>query len=118
MVVTGVAERMPERLSRLMYIDAAVPRDGESLMDVIRPEIGAHIAERVQTHGQGWLVTFESSDRRSTPQPFQTFTQPLAVRNSAATAIPRTYFYCTNTQAGGGIFLKSAQRARTGLALL
>ena len=30
MIITGVAERMPERLSHLVYLDAWVPRDGEA----------------------------------------------------------------------------------------
>src|SRR5688572_12471656 len=31
MVITGVAEQMPERIDQLIYLDAFAPRDGESL---------------------------------------------------------------------------------------
>ncbi len=34
MVVTGVADRMPERISRAVYLDAAFPDPGESLFDL------------------------------------------------------------------------------------
>ncbi|MGH8314793.1 MAG: alpha/beta fold hydrolase, partial [Steroidobacterales bacterium] len=31
MVITGVADRVPDRIKRLVYLDAFVPRDGESM---------------------------------------------------------------------------------------
>jgi pimeloyl-ACP methyl ester carboxylesterase len=35
MIITGVAAEMPERISRLVYIDAALPNPGQSLFDII-----------------------------------------------------------------------------------
>ena len=35
MVVTGVAERVPERIKQLIYLDAFVPVDGQSLADIM-----------------------------------------------------------------------------------
>src|SRR6266536_5517997 len=35
MVITGVADRVPGRIAHLVYLDAAVPRDGQSLADMI-----------------------------------------------------------------------------------
>jgi pimeloyl-ACP methyl ester carboxylesterase len=34
MVVTGVADRMPERIQHLVYLDAFLPADGQSLYDM------------------------------------------------------------------------------------
>jgi pimeloyl-ACP methyl ester carboxylesterase len=34
MVVTGVADRMPERIEHLVYLDAFLPADGQSLYDM------------------------------------------------------------------------------------
>ena len=31
MVIVGVADRVPERVTRLVYLDAFVPEDGQSL---------------------------------------------------------------------------------------
>src|SRR6266480_552113 len=36
-VITGVAEQVPARIQRLVYLDASVPRDGESNDTVIGP---------------------------------------------------------------------------------
>ena len=35
MVITGVAEAMPERIKHLVYLDAFVPQDGQSLADIV-----------------------------------------------------------------------------------
>src|SRR6266516_1091932 len=37
MVITGVADRAPERVTRLVYLDAFVPEDGQALRDLFRP---------------------------------------------------------------------------------
>src|SRR4051794_19239491 len=36
MVVTGVAEKMPERIAHLVFLDAFQPTDGQSLYDIAR----------------------------------------------------------------------------------
>jgi pimeloyl-ACP methyl ester carboxylesterase len=38
MVITGVADRIADRVSALVYLDAFVPEDGNSLFDLNRPE--------------------------------------------------------------------------------
>src|ERR1043165_8400945 len=37
MVITGVADRIPERINALAYLDAFVPEDGQSLFDINIP---------------------------------------------------------------------------------
>src|SRR5215217_9636052 len=34
MVISGVAERVPDRIKRLVYLDAMVPNDGDSVMSL------------------------------------------------------------------------------------
>jgi pimeloyl-ACP methyl ester carboxylesterase len=41
-VITAVAEQVPERIRLLVYLDASVPRDGESNNDVVGPEMATH----------------------------------------------------------------------------
>src|SRR4051795_805256 len=38
MVITGVADRVPEKVDALVYLDAFVPRDGESCWDLVNDE--------------------------------------------------------------------------------
>ena len=54
MIITAIAEQAPERLAHLVYLDACIPKNGESLIDVIGPDFAATFHERVQAEGEGW----------------------------------------------------------------
>jgi pimeloyl-ACP methyl ester carboxylesterase len=56
MVVTGVAEQVPDRIRRLVYLDASMPRDGESNDDVIGPKMAAQLRASAMSEGDGWKV--------------------------------------------------------------
>jgi pimeloyl-ACP methyl ester carboxylesterase len=55
-VITGVAERVPDRIQRLVYLDASVPCDGESNDDVIGPVMAAQLRASAVSEGDGWKV--------------------------------------------------------------
>ncbi len=96
MVVTAVAERAPERLAHLVYLDAFVPGDGESLSALIGPELTAFLEQVARDYGDGWRLPHDPPDApRRTPQPIKPMYQTVAVANPAAAAIPRTFIYCT-----------------------
>lgn len=115
MVITGAADRAIERIAQLVYLDAAIPVDGESLLDVSPGlatfqtlnktidgvELGL-LPESVSIKLYGiddpdlsaWVMP------RLTPHPWRTFTQPLRLTNAAlVTAIPRTIINCKATLA-------------------
>jgi pimeloyl-ACP methyl ester carboxylesterase len=99
-VITGVAERVPHRLAHLVYLDALVPQDGQSGLDLAGAAMSARIEKRVSARGDGWRIPPPpSSPAKMTPSPFKPLTQALAVKNPAAARIPRTYIYCTQTGA-------------------
>src|SRR5438094_6338595 len=50
-VITGVAERAPERLRHLVYLDALVPRDGQSFLDMAGLETAGKIRADVEARG-------------------------------------------------------------------
>jgi pimeloyl-ACP methyl ester carboxylesterase len=111
MVITGVAEQASERLSHLVYLDAFVPRDGESLLDVLQPLARRMTEDALRRSPDGWRVRWPGSSNtdpwpaltpRYSPQPWRTFVQPLAVANPAAAQLPRTYVRCTADKAPGG----------------
>jgi pimeloyl-ACP methyl ester carboxylesterase len=96
MVITGVAEREPERVARLVFLDAFVPQDGQSLADLLPPEVVAWFEERARTLGDGWRVPHDPPDAdRRTDFPLAALHQPLTVRNPQAARLPRTYVACT-----------------------
>ena len=117
MVITGVADRMPERIAHVVYLDAFVPEDGQSLFDIVPSERRQPMHELVQKEGDGWLVprfappqwekfvpeawhiTDQSDLRwvlpRLTATPLGHFTEPVRRINTAAERLPRTYIRCT-----------------------
>jgi pimeloyl-ACP methyl ester carboxylesterase len=103
MVVTGVAARRPERLAQLVYVDAAVPQDGQSMMDVLRAT-GLAVDDALaqwRATGDGWHMPLgPSAGPRLTPQPLKTFLDPVAAANPAGATLPRTYIYCTEKGSG------------------
>ena len=55
-VITAVAERVADRIRRLVYLDASVPREGELNDDVIGPTMAAQLRASAMTEGDGWKV--------------------------------------------------------------
>ena len=103
-VITAVAEQVPERIRRLVYLDASVPRDGESNNDVIGPEMAAQLRSSAMSGGEGWRVPTARYvgerlsdalrpwvEARLTPHPLLCFDEPVQLRSSAAAALPRAF---------------------------
>jgi pimeloyl-ACP methyl ester carboxylesterase len=116
MVITGVADRAVERVAALIYLDAATPVNGQSLVDVAGPIIeatrplgrvvdgtelvllpapGAGAFYGVTDPGQlAWM------DERLTGHPWRCFEQPLDLSNEEALWTIRQYHVvCTSTLA-------------------
>jgi pimeloyl-ACP methyl ester carboxylesterase len=114
MVITGAADRAADRVGRLVYLDAATPVQGQSLVDVAGPVINA-VRPMGETVDGIELVLLPAPDaallygvtdpadlawmaERLTPHPWTCFEQPLALRNEDALwAIPQYHVVCTST---------------------
>ena len=114
MVITGVADRASERIRELVYLDAAHPRDGESLRIVAPTQIEPTYAAMRVDNGVElvmWPVPGMAgffgihdpddvawADARLTRHPWKCFDQPLVLRNGdAAFRLPRTNINCTQS---------------------
>ncbi len=123
MVITGVADRLPNRIKHLVYLDAAIPRDGECLADLL-PMGRTMLRREANKSGDGWRVNppperppgrgglFDVTEEpdlslvrsKITPQPLKTFLQPLHITHPEAVAtIPSTFIECTRR--GAIVFL-------------
>ena len=54
MVVTGVLDRLPERLAHVVYLDGEVPCDGDRSFDFCGQAEVAAIEQRARETGDGW----------------------------------------------------------------
>ncbi|HET9017569.1 MAG TPA: alpha/beta fold hydrolase [Thermomicrobiaceae bacterium] len=117
MVITGVAERVPERLHRLVFLDALLPDDGQSFYDT-EYENDPGMRERwtagaIELRGalafpgspeivDQYLAAFHITDPpdvawvrpRFTPHPLASAEEPLRAPEYRAAQIPRSYIRC------------------------
>lgn len=116
MVITGVADRAAVRVGKLVYLDAATPINGQSLVDVAGPIIEAVRPGGMTVDGVelvllpapeaglfygvsdpedlAWMAT------RLTAHPWRCFEQRLELTNEQALwAIPQFHIVCTSTLA-------------------
>ena len=116
-VITGVADRAPERIARLVYIDTWPLPDGVAQIDLNPPEARQAQERQVATQGDGWrlpLPAWEELDQgndlrdlgeterrlmreRAVGQPFGTLTQPIRLTNPARATLPKTAIWCSLT---------------------
>ncbi|MGQ0511366.1 MAG: alpha/beta fold hydrolase [Betaproteobacteria bacterium] len=121
MVATGVADRAPERIAHLVYVDAFAPRDGQSLLDLTTEENRKNVREGANREGEGWRIPpspippdTAAADlpwllERRTMQPLKSFEQKIKLTGAVDT-LPRTYIYCTISRPGD-VFRQFRDRA-------
>ncbi len=113
-VVTGVGDRIPERLSQVVYVDSAPLEDGQALVDLFPPEGKQGLQQAVDERGDGWKLPFPGlaglaedaslaglgaealalMEARATPQPWATYTQPLRLARQGQQPYRRAVIAC------------------------
>ncbi|MEJ5977481.1 alpha/beta hydrolase [Novosphingobium sp. PS1R-30] len=126
MVITGVADRAPQRVGHRVYLDAAYPRDGESLHEHafaniegarqgLYVENGVELVMKPDPIHPGFFGIHDPAlaqwtYERLTPQPWACFSQKLVLRNEAAMrALPESHIICTPTIPGRDMDLLRAR---------
>jgi pimeloyl-ACP methyl ester carboxylesterase len=116
MVITGAADAARDRLSALVYLDAAVPMNGQSMATqkpgVTQEEVaGARAGLSALARDGAWISVLpleaygyhglNAADAawvtaRLTPHPLGSWFEPLALKNDGGADLPRTYIHCAN----------------------
>jgi pimeloyl-ACP methyl ester carboxylesterase len=55
-VISGAADRIPDRIRALVYLDAFVPEDGERMFNLVPEERVQGMRQQAKTTGEGWKV--------------------------------------------------------------
>jgi pimeloyl-ACP methyl ester carboxylesterase len=56
MIISGVVEINPTQVRRLVFLDAFIPDDEESVLDLLPSEIGTYFRSVARDHGDGWRL--------------------------------------------------------------
>lgn len=111
MVITGVADRMPECVKALVYLDAFVPENGESLIDLLNKALAPEVAAAFVGGFRGAALAGRSGqtqpipaevfniaqanrawvDRRCRPQALATFETPALLSGDLAKVKQRLF---------------------------
>jgi pimeloyl-ACP methyl ester carboxylesterase len=122
MVATGVADRAPERIARIVYIDAFAPKDGQSLFDLLGPKGEANMRAGAAKDGDGWKLPLNPMPPDTSPedaawavpkrrpQPIKTFEEKIKLTSGKLP--PRHYIYAKKN-GPGDVFRQFAERAKS-----
>ncbi|HEY8995666.1 MAG TPA: alpha/beta fold hydrolase [Lacunisphaera sp.] len=90
MVITGVMDRVPDRIKHVVFLDAAVPQDGQSIWDIFGGQNpnGPRFADGFM---QVPWVKPDAKPPHNVKQSIKCFNQPVSYKNPAALALPVTY---------------------------
>jgi len=114
--VAGAADRVPERLAHVVYLESAELPDGMAQIDTGGPEGRAFVEQRMAEAGDGWRYPLPSWEEleaqgpgsleglgeqeralfqsQAGEQPAGTMTQPLRLTNPAREQVPHTLVSC------------------------
>jgi pimeloyl-ACP methyl ester carboxylesterase len=115
-IIAKVAEQMPDRIRRLIFWNAFVPLDGNSMLDEVPPHYAEMFRQLAAASGDNtmmvpfpvWREAFmndaddglaRSSYEKLTPEPFRPFTDKLDLVRFYSLDIPKSYLNCTDDTA-------------------
>lgn len=107
LVALGVAQRVPERLARLVLLDGVLVEPGEPGFAGLPPEAGRERTAQAAgglTYPPPPAANFGVSEpddlawleRRLTPHPLRTYTEPFGLTAPLGNGVPVTYICCTD----------------------
>lgn len=112
MLITAVADRIPNQIKHLVYVDAVVPESGESWSSTHAENTRlARLNAALLSPNNAFPPTdpnmfglkdddYEWVKRRQTPHPAQPYTAPLTFNAQRVGRIPRTFVSCTAPSLG------------------
>jgi pimeloyl-ACP methyl ester carboxylesterase len=116
MVITGVVDRIPQRIKCVIYLDAILPEDGESADTADNGILHHSTTVKLDVHGSIPTTAKEMSKPlpHDEPMPAGAFRQPISLKNqTVARAIPTSFilFVAKGTKLRNAHFYPFYQRA-------
>lgn len=109
-VISGVADRMPERIGSLVYLDAPMGSNGMSVLDEAPEDVrNARLKAAISLSGTRAISAPSSTnfgvsnpdqvawvDRRMTPMPLKSYKTPLVLKSPPGGDLPKLFIRCTH----------------------
>ena len=110
MVISGVADAVPDKIASLIYLDAFVPEDGQSLFGMLPPD-----RPHTTAPGEEWLTAplpveaFGKASqqvrdfiaRKGMSQPTACFSQPVKLTGGIDRISRKSFIYCNDPEPTG-----------------
>lgn len=131
MVITGIADALKDKIAHIVYLDAALPKDGESMISYGAPRppeaiAGAEAAMRGLAPDGIGMAPFPPSllgipedhprydwvAAKLTAHPLKTWLDPISLANGGAEGLPGTYVLCTSPMLAQTQFAWIAEQRR------
>ena len=136
MLIPLVADRIPGRISQLVFVDTGPMPDGTALIDTFPPETRKRIEARVKDEGDGWrwpmppleelgvmtslegidATQLEMLETKAVAQPFGTYTQPARFSNPLQEPPPKVGILCSFSREQVKNMIDSGEPMFAGLA--
>ena len=108
-VISGVADRLKDRIQKLIYFDAMILIDGQKPFDISPKETVEQRIELAKKFGNNISIPAPSADafgvfdikksllleEKLTPHPLTAFQSKLILKNEVGNGIPLSYIFCT-----------------------
>ena len=108
-VISGVADRLKDRIQKLIYFDAMILIDGQKPFDITPKETVEQRIELAKKFGNNISIPAPSADafgvfdikksllleEKLTPHPLSAFQSKLVLKNEVGNGIPLSYIFCT-----------------------
>ena len=126
-VIAGAMEEVAGRVRSVVFVDALVPRSGESMFDIVDPDIRRQLGELAAREGKGWYLppsdasfygVVDAADRawvnsRTTAQPLKTYIDRFPVARRVW-AHPGMFIQCTPSQLTDEMLERMRARSEVG----
>jgi len=128
MVVTGVADRVPDCIRHIVYLDALIPEDGDTAFAILPPGLADSRRTAAREQGRGLALPVPDPDafpipdgpakdwfmRRLCPHPVGTYDSPVRLTRPAGAGRPVTYVSYTDPPLASIELSRQRARAKAG----
>lgn len=129
MIITSACELIPGKVRALVYLDAFIPEHGQSVLDLLPPEINSHFRNIAKEHGDGWRLpageehlnlwglkpgpTRDFVRKSLCDFTLRCFEEPISLTSNTRASVPSSYVSCiASDYPAKPFFLPFAHKAR------